>query len=119
MDLIRVCEFSPYRKGCGPKFRLRLWDTGRSDELGKQVLAYALHYTGDKNPIFAGEDFHCSPMVAIDSDSCVASLMAFLTLRPGDTDAEYFAHYTDRQREFCDQHAESLAGEVYARFERD
>jgi hypothetical protein len=40
-----------------------------------------------------------------------------LILRPGDTDADYFADYTDGQRAFCAAHAEALACEVYSRFE--
>lgn len=66
--------------------------------------------------LFEGEDLGCSPMHAIDSDESVAALMGFLTLRPGDTDAEYFENYTPEQMEFCQQHAESLSCEVQARF---
>jgi len=42
--------------------------------------------------------------------------MSFLTLRPGDTDDEYFAAYTEAQRAYCGQHAEALHCEVLARF---
>jgi len=49
---------------------------------------------------------------AIDSDASIGALLGFLTLRPGDTDAEYFENYTDRQREFCDTDAEALS--IYA-----
>jgi len=34
----------------------------------------------------------------------------------GDTDREYFAEYTEVQREFRDEHAEALAAEVLWRF---
>lgn len=66
--------------------------------------------------LFEGEDFGCSPMHAIDSDECVAAIMSFLTLRPGDTDREYFEDYTEAQLDYCSQHAEALASEVLNRF---
>jgi len=117
--LLRTVRLTPYRKGKGPTFTLRTWDTFRSDNLGKSVLRYSLtqrDVDGTVTELFSGSDFACSPMYAIDSDSACASLLGFLTLRPGDTDAEYFENYTDAQREFADAHAERLACEVYARF---
>ena len=58
------------------------------------------------------EDFAGSPLHADDSDETLRALIGFLTLRPGDTDPEYFEHYTERQRQFCDQDAEALS--IYA-----
>ena len=116
---LRTCRFSPYRQGMGPHFRLQMWATDRTDERGQTVIAYDLRqYETGQTPIrlFSGEDFCGSPLHADDSDQAVASLMGFLTLRPGDTDADYFAGYTDQQREFCDQHAETLSAECDNRF---
>jgi hypothetical protein len=62
--------------------------------------------------VFKGDDFLASPCHADDADATVEALMSFLTLRPGDTDAEYFDSYTDAQRQYCDDHAESLAATV-------
>ncbi len=42
--------------------------------------------------------------------------MGFLTLRPGDTDPDYFEDYTPEQHAYCDAHAEALSCEVSARF---
>lgn len=115
-DFIRTCVFSPYRDG--PRFRLRVWDTHRTDSYGKSVLGYSLFLTkpGTLLELFRGEDFHCSPMHAIDSDDAIAGIMGFLTLRPGDTDAEYFKDYTQTQLDYCNEHAEALACEVSNRF---
>lgn len=33
----------------------------------------------------------------VDSDDCLRGILGFLTLRPGDTDLEYFEHYTEEQ----------------------
>jgi hypothetical protein len=70
----------------------------------------------DNLDIFWGEDFACSPMHAINSDDCIHGLMGFLTLRPGDTDPEYFENYNAKQKDFCSKHAEALAAEVSYRF---
>jgi hypothetical protein len=59
--------------------------------------------------LFSGADYGCSPMHAIDSDETLRSLLGFLTLRPGDTDAEYFKDYTQDQLDFCSGDAESLS----------
>lgn len=117
MSHLRTVRLVPYRKGCGPVFTLKMRDTGRRDWRGQTLIGYELRGTG-LGVIFAGEDFAGSPMHADDSDECVASLMTFLTLRPGDTDAEYFAGYTDAQRAFCDAHAEALSFVVSQRFDR-
>jgi hypothetical protein len=67
-------------------------------------------FTGpDGVVIFEGDDFGCSPMHAIDSDDCLRGILCFLTLRPGDTDADYFADYTETQREFAATDAEALS----------
>jgi hypothetical protein len=123
-DIIRRCRFAPYLKGMGPTFSLIVWDTHHTDRLGKSILGYSLKKHSFPRPqprrltveLFTGEDFACSPLHAIDSDECIATLMGFLTLRPGDTDAEYFANYTPTQLEFCEQYAESLACYCYSRF---
>ncbi len=122
--IIRRCRFSPYVKlnpqgYPNPTFHLTIWDTYQTDNLGKSILGYRLtqrNYDGKHTLLFQDTDFACSPCHAIDSDSCIASLMGFLTLRPGDTDAEYFANYTPEQLEYCQQHAESLACKVMSRF---
>jgi hypothetical protein len=55
-------------------------------------------------------------MCGIDSDEAIKSIMGFLTLRPSDTDTDYFADYTDAQEEYCAKYAEALGAEIEARF---
>lgn len=116
--LLRRCIFSPYRKGMGPVFYLVTWDTNRVNSMGKYLLGYRLTMRdkGKLTLLFKGEDFGCSPLHAIDSDETIVAIMGFLTLRPGDTDDEYFLDYTKKQLDYCSQHAEALAGEVMNRF---
>lgn len=117
---IRHCVFRPYIKGHGPVFRLTMWDTGRTDECRKHVLGYELEMQNAPRAkfvrLFRGEDYGCAPGHAIDSDAAVEGLMGFLTLKPGDTDSDYFKDYTPAQLAYCDAHAESLSIEVQARF---
>jgi hypothetical protein len=126
-EVVRVVRFRPYRRGMGPVFKLITWDTGRTGYGGKYLIGYRLSMGTPNvvgNPpawtvLFEGEDFGCSPMHAIDSDAACAAIMGFLTLRPGDTDSEYFADYTPEQLDYCAQHAEALACAVSDRFEDD
>jgi len=101
--------YDPYING-SPKFYLYLFDLFTKDSYGKWQLGYEFYQ--DEELIFSGDDFHVSPLVAIDSDECYQHLMTFLTLRPGDTDEEYFDDYTERQMEFAEEHAETLS--IYA-----
>jgi hypothetical protein len=104
----------------GPTFTLTLWATDRLDKRGQTILGYRLtmREPGARcaTTLFEGEDFAPSPLDAIDSDATVAAVLTFLTLRPGDTDAEYFAAYTPAQFDYCAAHAEALAVECIHRF---
>jgi hypothetical protein len=105
----------------GPTFTLVMRDAGTVDNRGVTTIAYKLtmREPGAKRStvLFEASDYHGSPMHADDSDANVEGLMCFLTLRPGDTDPEYFDSYTPAQREYCKHHAESLSGEVGNRFQ--
>ncbi len=90
-------------------YRLVLWDTHRTGEHGKSILGYEFFEPGDSEPLFTGEDFNVPPSDVVDSDETLRSLLGFLTLRPGDTDREYFDAYTPRQMAFAKGDAEELA----------
>jgi len=100
-------------------FRLTTWDTGRTDYLGKTLLRYelrddALRMFGRRygviwGVVFTGEDFACSPCHAIDSPEAMAAILGFLSLKPGDTDEDYFDHYTEKQRAWMEARAEELS----------
>lgn len=117
-ELLRNVTLKPYRKGAGPTFCLKVWDTNKVNA-GKSVLAYRLTQSKPRRVLFEGDDFGCSPCVCVDSDEMLVSLLGFLCLRPGDTDAEYFENYTEQQLEFCGHHAESLGFEALCRFEHE
>jgi hypothetical protein len=90
----------------GKRWTLRIWETypERRARTGQRLLNYQF-----KDPegwiLFQGDDYGCAPMRSIDSDDMVRGLLGFLTLRPGDTDREYFASYTPEQMSFARSHA--------------
>jgi hypothetical protein len=104
---LRNVTLRPYRDPA-ISFTLNTFDSGRVDGMGKSVLEYQFQGP-DGKVIFEGADFACSPMHAIDSDESVRALLGFLTLRPGDTDEEYFESYTQEQLAFADEHGETLS----------
>lgn len=90
-------------------YELLLWDTNRRDKYGKYILGYAFGKRGESPPLFVGEDFGAPAIRPIDSDAVLRCLIGFLTLKPGDTDAEYFANYTEEQMAFARGDAENLS----------
>lgn len=117
-DILRTVILAPYAKGKGPRFTLQTREIGRLPD-GHTLLAYTLTMKAPgaaRVVIFDGADYGVPSHQCIDSDDACRGLLVFLTLRPGDTDADYFAAYTDAQRAFCDEHAEALAMAAYDRF---
>lgn len=98
----RECDYEHIRTWEEDSFRLELWDTFKLHRGGPQSrLAYQFFDRGEL--IFQGDDFGCSTLRTIDSNACVASLLGFLSLRPGDTDREYFDDYTPQQMVWCQE----------------
>jgi hypothetical protein len=79
-----------------------LFDTLTTDRHGKSVLAYRFFHRG--RLAFAGADFHGSPLHAVEA----GAVLAFLPLRPGDTDPDYFDDYTPEQLAFARAEGENL-----------
>jgi hypothetical protein len=90
--VLRHVEFDGYR--------LMLWDTFDRDDGGRHALGYVM-WDRDGNVLFDGKDYSVGCFTCIDSDEAVRGLIGFLTLRPGDTDDEYFEKYTRRQMEWA------------------
>lgn len=90
-------------------YLLTLTDTGTTTREGKSRLGYTFVRETDGLVIFEGDDFGCSPLHAVDSDDTVRALLSFLTLQPGDTDAEYFEAYTADQHAFAAGDAETVS----------
>jgi hypothetical protein len=119
--LVRTETIEPYLPGRGPSYRLTIGRTGAFDGRGVEHLCYELvEISEDKNTLlFSGDQFSPSPMFAQHDARVVTALMSFLTLKPGDTDAEYFTDYTPSQLAFADEHGEAVFVEVVERFGED
>lgn len=91
-------------------YLLQMWIAG-DDPDNRRRVGYMLQKLNDA-PLFIGERFKPSPMVE-DSLSIESAqgLLGFLTLKPGDTDAEYFRDYNGRQMEFAETEAETCGWE--------
>ena len=111
--ILRDVALDPFIAGYLPHpFRLTIWDTYQVDHYGKSRLGYRM-VNPDGATIFEGEDFCCSPCVAVDSDEMIRHLLGFLTLRPGDVEEEYFADYSAEALAFAQSDAcEALS--IYA-----
>lgn len=108
----RTVRFAPYRAGMGPTFTLRIWNdlVPGWDHYGRLRVAYELrqHAGGVTSVLLQGDDIHLSAGTCTDSNRAVAEIMGWLTLRPGDTDGDFFSDYTPAQLDFCSTHAEAL-----------
>ncbi|GIH99179.1 hypothetical protein [Planobispora takensis] len=88
---------------------LEICPAGRTDE---QRIRWSYRLTRGKRTIFAGKDI-CSGMRAEPTTrelgSAARTVLSYLTLRPGDTDAEYFDGYTATQMAWAEAYAEELS----------
>jgi hypothetical protein len=97
--------FDHIRTWVAEDYRLEMYDTFQTSH-GKSILAYEFFLKDEL--VFSGRDYGCAPSHTIDGDQSVAGLLAFIALKPGDTDREYFEDYTAAQLEFANEHGENL-----------
>lgn len=118
---VRAVRFTPYRKGMGPVFTLYLYDLNFRDSAGRNAIGYRLtskEYAKYPTAVFScltrdrAVFSHCD----VDSDDAVKAVMGWLTLKPGDTDPDFFADYTPEQLAFASSHGETLALACIDRF---
>lgn len=102
--------------------RLELWklavvmrSRGRDQVQVSERVGYRF-YTGDRL-IFEGVDFFTPLGMTRDMRRVAGELLCFLTLREGDTDADYFDDYTPAQLAWRDYYAEDLSAEVSAQMD--
>lgn len=109
----------------GYRYTLTMTDSGTYDARGQTRIGYVLKVKAPESGrkaytvLFRGDDFSGSPMHADDSDETVAGLFGFLTLKPGDTDQDYFESYSVAQLAWAESHAEALQLACMDRFGED
>jgi hypothetical protein len=73
------------------------WDTySRREGTGHNYIGYRL-VSPDGKVLFEGDRLGVPAGKAIDSDYTIKQVLSWLTLKPGDTDDEYFAGHTEDQ----------------------
>lgn len=90
----------------GNGFKVEMFDSPERDNYGKWLVPYRLSHNGET--IFE-ETLHASPMHSTDGAETLAAIICFCSLRPGDTDPEYFADYSERQLAWCREWGETLS----------
>ena len=91
---------------------LELWPHGRTFD-GRIRWFYRL--SRYRRTVFSETDFNSPVGATLCTETLISAgrtVLAFLTLGPNDTDAEFFQHYTQTQVEWRDRYAEELS--VYA-----
>lgn len=91
---------------------LELWPTARADD-GRLRWHYRL--SRKSRTVFAVSDISSAVGAVLTAEELIRTartVLAYLTLRPGDTDAEYFDAYTRAQLAWRDRFAEALS--IYA-----
>lgn len=83
-----------------------VYDAGPT-EAGRHRIGYVCER--DHTEIFRGADIGVPAGRAVDSDYVVAAVTDFLSLRPGDTDPEFFDDYNEAQSDFAAACGEELA----------
>lgn len=99
---------------------IRAYDANHTDpKTGHMRIDAELVFNGKR--IFQRGDTYCAvnQWTAIDSDAAKALVLSLFAMKPGDTDADYFASYTPEQLEFASDHGEELTCEREARFGED
>ncbi|MFG1879302.1 hypothetical protein ACGFIV_31115 [Sphaerisporangium sp. NPDC049003] len=92
--------------------KLELWPSGRTHD---NRLQWYYRLSRRSRTIFAASDINSAVGARLTADELVRAartVLAFLTLQPGGTDAEYFDGYTKTQLAWRDAYAEELS--IYA-----
>ena len=95
------------------RYTLWTWDTNKRFATGQCRVGRRL-VAPNGMAIFEDEECGIAPHAAIDSDDALEQVLGWCVLKPGDTDADFFADYTPDQIAFAESAAcEMLALAVY------
>jgi hypothetical protein len=85
-----------------------------SDSAGRVRLTCEVKHGSEV--IFERGKLTCGLHPASDSVAAKELVMSLVAMRPGDTDRDYFADYTDSQLAWAKQHGEELSAERERRY---
>lgn len=111
---LRVAMIRAYKRDTGSHTALYVRAYVQTDEGGPYV-----EITGPDGAPYS----YCAvpSFESVDGDAAAELAISCVAIRPGDTDSEYFADYTDEQLAFCEAHGEHLSCVQcdYERYEDD
>ncbi len=119
-ERIRYAVLLPYIKGKGPTMRVEIWDTHTRDNRGCTNLVARLYaFEGGKRTHVLDMRFAMGMGQSDDGDDAMRAAITAVAMKPGDTDAEFFAEYTPEALAFVTDHGESMAMVAYDRYGAD
>lgn len=82
------------------------------------ILFETVNGKRERRVIFKRGDTYCAVnrWTSIDSDAAKELVLSLLAMKPGDTDAEYFASYTPEQIAFAERYGEDIGCERERRY---
>lgn len=120
MERIRYAVLAPYIKGNGPTMRVEIWDTYTRDDRGMSWLIARLYaFEGGKRMHVLDQRFAMGMGQTDDGDDAMRAAITAVAMKPGDTDAEFFADYTPEALAFVTEHGENMAMVAYDRYGED
>ncbi len=113
-DLLFTLRVSLFRDEAA--IMIRAYDGKHTGRYGHSRVEIEVRQAGKvifpRGSLYVGIPFHAS----IDGLSAKEAVMACVAMKPGDTDAEYFADYSPAQLEWAKKHGESLDCERMFRY---
>lgn len=110
-----------YALSDGTRLYIQAEHTGRYESRGTSIITIQAIHTGLRPLIDGWNKFRCilwksgetwcspSPLHEDDSDAVKALVTSLVSIKPGDTDSDYFAHHTPEQLAFCERYGEELS----------
>lgn len=99
-----------------PMIVIHAWDANHVDSTGHARIDVEVRQGG--KVIFARGDTWCAVNGSTSLDGIAAKelVMSLVAMKPGDTDADYFAGYSADQLEWCERYGEHIGCERYFRY---
>ena len=123
-ELVRTLHVKPYIPGL-PWFRVEIYDPNEWDSRGAPVVWWRLykHQKGHKPVlVFDGlEEPHkwrCAGWFSVDGDEAAECVLNSASIRPSDTDREFFDGYSPEQLAFAEEYGESIGMVNWDRFHK-
>lgn len=104
-DFLFEVKFRLYRQQKG-FVTIRAYNTGRMGPHGHTTLRCELVFNGET--IFSDGSVGVPSHQSLDGDYAKELVVSLFCMKPGDTDPDFFADYTEAQLDFVSNHGESL-----------